>query len=90
MDDFINVQPTDVVRSCVKLRMAINNFQLKATNCSVNVQKYDANNILIDVLNVFINDEEYSQWSYDDDYIIDLVLTKLGLSPASVEVAVGE
>lgn len=88
MDDYINVQPTDVVRSCVKVRMTINNFQLKATNCSVNVQKYDASNILIDVLNVFINDEEYAQWAYDDDYIIDLVLTKLGLTPASVEVSV--
>lgn len=88
MDDYINVQPTDVVRSCVKVRMTINNFQLKATNCSVNVQKYDASNILIDVLNVFINDEEYAQWTYDDQYIIDLVLTKLGLTPASVEVSV--
>jgi hypothetical protein len=68
--------------------MAINNFQLKATNCTVNVQKYDASNLLIDVLNVFINDEEYSQWSYDDDYIINLVLTKLGMTPATVEVAV--
>lgn len=88
MDDFINVQPTDVVRSCVKLRLSINNFQLKATNCTVNVQKYDVSNILIDVVNVFINDEEYAQWAYDDQYIIDLVLTKLGLTPASVEVAV--
>jgi len=88
MDDFINVQPTDVVRSCVKLRLSINNFQLKATNCTVNVQKYDASNILIDVVNVFISDDEYEHWSYDDQYIIDLVLAKLGLTPASVEVAV--
>lgn len=88
MDDYINVQPTDVVRSCVKLRLTINNFQLKATNCTVNVQKYDASNILIDVLNVSINDEEYAQWGYDDQYMIDLVLTKLGLTPASVEVSV--
>ena len=88
MDDFINVQPTDVVRSCVKLRMSINNFQLKAHNCTVNVQKYDASNILIDVVNVFINDEEYDQWAYDDQYIIDLVLTKLGMTPASVQVSV--
>lgn len=88
MDDYINVQPTDVVRSCVKIRLTINNFQLKATNCTVNVQKYDASNILIDVLNVSINDEEYAQWGYDDQYMIDLVLTKLGLTPASVEVSV--
>jgi hypothetical protein len=67
--------------------MNINNFQLKATNCTVYVQKYDANNILIDVMNVSINDEEYAQWSYDDDYIINLVLTKMGLTPASVEVS---
>ena len=86
MDDYIQVQPVDCVRSCVKLRMNINNFQLQATNCTVNVQKYDANNILIDVQNVFINDEEYAMWSYDDQYIIDLVLTKMGLTPAEVSV----
>lgn len=86
MDDFISVQPTDVVRSCVKVRMSINNFQLHATNCTVNVQKFDASNILIDVLNVFINDEEYRQWSYDDSYITNLVLTKLGLTREEVSV----
>lgn len=84
MDDYIDIQPTDVVRSCVKVKMNINNFQFKATNCTVNVQKYDAADILIDVVNVFINDEEYSQWAYDDSYIINLVLTKLGMTPADV------
>lgn len=84
MDDYINVQPTDVVMSCVKIRMSINNFQLKATSCDVLVQKLDENNNLIDIENVFINQEEYSNWSTDDDYIINLVLSKLGLSPASI------
>lgn len=86
MDDYIQVQPTDVVRSCTKIRLSINNFQLKATTCTVNVQKFDAGNTLIDVINVPINEEEYSQWAYDDQYIIDLVLTKLGMTPALVEV----
>jgi hypothetical protein len=86
MDDYIDIQPTDVVRSCVKIKMNIINFQLNAKNCVVNVQKYDAANILIDIVNVFINDEEYSQWSYDDSYIIDLVLDKLGMTPADVVV----
>lgn len=84
MEEYINIEPTDFVRSCVKLRMNINNFQLNATNCTVNVQKYDASNMLIDIVNVFINDEEYSQWSYDDQYMIDLVLSKLGMTPAVV------
>jgi len=84
MNDYIDIQPTDVVRSCVKVKMNINNFQFNATNCSVNVQKYDASNILIDVVNVFINDEEYSQWAYDDSYMIDLVLTKLGMTHTQV------
>lgn len=83
MDDYINVQPTDVVMSCVKVRLSISNFQLKATTCSVIAQKFDENNNLIDVVNVFINEEEYSQWSTDDNYIVDLVLTKLGLTPTT-------
>lgn len=88
MDDFIPVEPTDVVRSCVKIRISINNFQLKATTCNVSVQKYDAGNRMIDLVDVFINEEEYSQWSYDDQYIIDLVLSKLGMTPTNVDVEV--
>lgn len=79
MDQVINVQPTDVVKKCVKVQMIILNFQLNATNCIVSVRKLDPSNIVIDIVDVFINDEEYSQWSYNDDYIINLVLDKLGL-----------
>lgn len=79
MDQVINVQPTDVVKKCVKVQMIILNFQLNATNCIVSVRKLDQSNIVIDIVDVFINDEEYSQWSYNDDYIINLVLDKLGL-----------
>lgn len=79
MEKVIDVQPNDVIRTCVKVRMSIQNFQLNASNCTVNVQKLDASNFILDIANVFINDEEYSQWSYDDNYIINLVLDKLGM-----------
>lgn len=79
MTDTINVLPNDVVKSCVKVQMSIMNFELNAHNCTVNVRKLDASGFVIDVVNVFICDEEYDQWSFHDDYIINLVLDKLGL-----------
>lgn len=81
MDGIIPVQPTDVVRSCVAVRLEIQDFQLNATSCTVRVLKLDASGVLIGVEDVGITEEEYAQWSYDDQYIIDLVLTKLGMTP---------
>lgn len=79
MNENINIQPVEVVKTCVKVYMSIDNFQLNAKNCFVTVRKLDSSDFLIDIVSVFINDEEYSQWSYQDDYIINLVLNKLGL-----------
>lgn len=84
MDDPIPVQPTEVVRSCVYVKMEIVNFQLNTTSCRVRVMKLDASQMIIGVEEVGITEEEYAQWSYDDTYIIDLVLTKLGMTPVVV------
>lgn len=78
MNDLIEVPATDVVKSCVKIRMYLNNFTLNARDCTVTVEKYDETLRIVDVLQVYITPEEYSQWAQDDDYIVDLVLTKLG------------
>lgn len=84
MEDIIPVQPTDVVRSCVAVRMEIQNFQLNATSCSVRVAKLDDGGITIGVEYVPITEEEYAQWGQDDSYVIDLVLTKLGMTPVAI------
>lgn len=84
MNDLIDVVATDVVKSCVKIRMYINNFTLKASDCTVTVEKYDESTRIIDVVQVYISPEEYRGWSYEDQYIIELVLAKLGLQPDQV------
>lgn len=79
MNDLIDIPSTDVVRACVKIRMYINNFTLNATDCSITVEKYDASLRIVDVVQVYITPEEYLLWGHDDNYIINLVLSKIGV-----------
>lgn len=80
MDEIIAVEPTPVVRSCVAIRMRIDGFQLKAKSCRVRVDKLDATGNLIDLVDVEITEQEYAAWGQDDQYIIDLVVQKLGMT----------
>lgn len=83
MDDLIDVAPSEIVRSCVKARVRLSNFVLKAKDCHATVEKYGADMRLIDVAVVYINEEEYAQWGQDDDYIVGLALAKAGVEPAT-------
>lgn len=81
MNETIMIQPIEVVRSCVAVRMRIQDFHLNALRCSVRVDKLDAIGNLIDLVDVPITEEEYALWGQDDQYIITLVMTKLGMTP---------
>ena len=78
------------------LKVAINNYALPApvsthveiilsevvlnSHATIIVHLLDANGNLLDNKFVKIEGEEYANWSSDDNYIVDLVLTKLGLT----------
>jgi len=47
-------------------------------SCKVNVDLWSENEIL-EHIQLTIDGEEYQNWSDDDNYLIDLVLEKLGL-----------
>jgi|TARA_B110000967_G_C18671031_1_gene453039 hypothetical protein len=78
------------------LKVAINNYALPApvstqveiilsevvlnSHATIVVHLLDANGNLLDNKFVKIEGEEYDNWSSDDNYIVDLALTKLGLT----------
>ena len=55
-------------------------YKFNATDCIVYVEFVDKDGIVISNTNVYISEEEYQMWTNNDDYIINLVLSKLGLS----------
>ena len=78
------------------LKVAINNYALPApvstqveiilsevvlnSHATIVVHLLDANGNLLDNKFVKIEGEEYDNWSSDDNYIVNLALTKLGLT----------
>lgn len=48
----------------------------------------DINDCPIDTKIIRIEEDEYVMWSNDDNYLMDLVLAKLGLSKKSIEVPI--
>jgi hypothetical protein len=75
----VNVQDSPYVRT-----NTINNINIRIisielfTKLNVCVSLFE-NSQLVDNVNYQITGEEYSNWGNDDQYIVDLVLTKLGM-----------
>jgi len=78
----IDIKPIEFKQNCVKVKMRLTRFEFNAKSCDVSVEKYNENNVFLEVCTVSISEEEYSQWGSDDNYIINLVLKKLGMERA--------
>ena len=81
MDDIkVNINDYNFVQTSV-----VNNIKIKIMNIdlfkSITIcVSLLTNNKNVDNKILKISGEEYTNWGNDDNYIIDLVLTKLGLS----------
>lgn len=78
----VPVQPTPFSKEIVSVQISLDSFQLNATEGTASAYMYDASGRLLDVQRVQITPEEWAGWGFDDNYILGLVLTKLGLEPA--------
>lgn len=76
----ISVTPIDVIKVCKYASVSIHSFSLNATSCKVTVYLMDENQHVVDARNVDINEAEYALWGNDDNYIINLALSKAGVS----------
>ena len=77
----VNVQDSSYVKTNTinKVNIRIGNIEL-FKNVMVIASLFD-NNSLVDNKVFKIEGDEYTNWSNDDQYLIDLVLSKLGMLP---------
>jgi hypothetical protein len=78
----VPIKPTPFDKEIVSVQISLDSFQLNATEGTASAYMYDASGRLLDVQRVQITPEEWASWGFDDQYIIDLVLAKLGYEPA--------
>ncbi len=79
----INVENKDVVTTKTITSIDILTGELSLNN-SVNfpVKLHDQDGNIVSIEFVRIEGEEYSNWSSDDQYVVDLILSRLNLTKA--------
>ncbi len=77
----VNVQDSPYVKTNTinKVIIRVANIEL-FTSVTVIASLFDQN-ILVDNKVFKIEGQEYNNWSDNDQYIVDLVMTKLGMTP---------
>ena len=71
--DFINVNTAN------KVELRVSNLQI-GTSVDVTLMIKDLNENIFKVENVHIEGEEYENWGNDDQYLVNIVLSKVGLT----------
>ena len=75
----ISIQPTQTVKMSSISSFAINNINVNLFNgAQCNVCLFDTSNSFLQNINVTISTDEYSKWGSDDNYMINLIASKLG------------
>lgn len=82
----VQVNDKDFIRTNVISNVDIRILNLNlGESVDVSVVLKDSNNNFIDVKNFHITGQEYDEWGQSDQYIEDLVLSKLGLTRKTSE-----
>lgn len=74
----ILIQPYPIDRQIDHVIIFIDDFKLNDTQGSASVYEYDVNDTLLNVSRVPIPTEIWTEWSRDDNYIIDYILDVMG------------
>lgn len=78
----VNVNPSPYVKptlNVTNLQIRVQNLVL-FTSVTINVILMGANNEFIDSVSYTLSGTDYTSWNNDDTYIVDYVLTQLGLT----------
>lgn len=76
----IEIQPFTKESIVTKVSIELPSFALNATETTAHVTMFTAETRFVEVRTVNIPPEIYSEWGTDDNFIIDYVLTELGLT----------
>lgn len=80
MNNIVNVFEKDISRSYQVVSFSINVVSIELNvSVSVSVSCYDANNCLSLTDFFVISGDEYNAWGNDDEYLKQLIASKLGL-----------
>jgi len=78
----VNVQDSIYTKTMIINNIKIRTNRLSLFNSiSLGVSLF-ADNVLVENKMIDVTGEDYTNWGNDDQYIVDFVLTKLGLTPA--------
>lgn len=79
--DDIYIEPYPIDQSIDHVKIKIEDFRLNALDCWCSVYEYDSNDKFINMSRVYVPSDVYTQWSTDDEYIIQYCLNQLGFHP---------
>lgn len=79
MDRIINVVPSDLTLLVDSVQIDLSQYVL-GKSALFSVLLLDKTFTVLKRTSFLIEGEEFSNWGSDDDYIINLILTKLGLT----------
>lgn len=75
----VNIKPTDTLKLSSISSFTIANFNVSLfLGAFINVILHDNNNNFVQTVNIHLTKEEYDGWLDDDNYILNLIATKLG------------
>ena len=78
----VEVQPKDYITTYTAQTVELRVTELIInSSVSVNVLIKDGNDSIFQVQNVTLSGEEYNNWGNSDTYLVNTVLSKLGLTP---------
>ena len=80
----VNTNPKEyiTVNVCKSVEMRVFHFII-GSQIEVNCSLKDENGNVFKIENITISGDEYNNWGIDDSYLINLVLSKLGLSQSN-------
>jgi len=82
----VDVNPKDFIttNTANKVELRVSNLQI-GSSVDVTLLIKDLNGNIFKVENVRIEGEEYNNWGSDDQYLVNVVLSKVGLTQKAKE-----
>jgi len=80
----IRIEPYPINPNILYVTVNIDSFQLGAMDCWLIVREYDKKDKLIQSNRVYVPTEVYTEWTRDDDFIVDFALDQLGFERAMI------
>lgn len=75
----LKVKPIDITKTSIMVEILLQ-YVFLAQDATVYVYFKDAENAPLDVKTVYIPPEIYAAWTDSDEYLVDYILSELGLT----------